>query len=561
MQKVETEQLLPPMASTVNAKVSKCIFAKSRCIRGLLAIAAVALAAATLLPSCMTKKHSLSDVCPFKQPDVSVPIYHSTRPRLFSILNNTFVQQPHTILLPVAPHILQAESDGEYSGWKQAANIKYILDQFTVDGGVVALTKRASATAAKEIYDIVVYLPIQSERDVVFTGAYPSKEELVKNFDVQDVFSVADLPTHLATQKSHKTQILSTVLPETLFKSLPQSVVDQLAEKGIEIEYSFEALQAFHTSRFVKTEQELVRLAFASQLAAWVHKRVGKYIARADSVTEIELMTEFIRLSALCGGDLQSYPPIVGAGPNSAVLHYRTGTFRGLAHAPIDKDTFVLIDAAPEFVGYTSDLTRTYPRRKQWTREMREVYGIVERVQSKFVHEHYQLGADWAAINRLAAVDLTVELVNAGFILGTAEEAIAAGVANAVFMPHGLGHPVGLEVHDPTPASFFGSVDDAAFIPREEGMEEFFAWSKETRPALYDAARATFKVPKGHVCTVEPGVYFIPKLLEQVRKGPLAKFVNWAKLEAGNYVSLGGVRIEDVVLFDHAGQKLIVTRL
>ncbi|KAJ3063590.1 hypothetical protein HDU99_004772 [Rhizoclosmatium hyalinum] len=533
----------------------------SKAARVILGLSLAVTAMTMFMPGCMSNNKSPSDVCPFEQPDISTPIYKSTRPHLFRILNKA-LPEPLTILLPVAPRILQAESDGEYPNWKQTANVKYILDQFTIDGGVVGLTRKANANAETqdgELYDISVYLPIQTDRDVVFTGAYPSKEALIEQFHVQEVYSVADLPAHLAVKVKSGESVVSTVSQDILFQSLPASVISELEGENVKIPFSFEAQQAFWNARFIKTDEELVRLTYASRLAAWVHKKVGKYISKADSITEIELHAEFTRLSALCGGDLQSYPPIVGAGPDAAVLHYRTGTFRGLAHAPVPDETFILIDAAPEFVGYTSDLTRTYPRHKKWNAQMKEVYGIVERVQSKFLHTHYQLDADWAAINLLSKIDLTEELIKAGFILGTVEEAVAANVANTVFMPHGLGHPVGLEVHDPTPASFIGSRFEAAFIPNEE-LGSFFAWSKETHPRLYDAALANFKVPKGHVCTVEPGVYFIPKLLEQVKKSPIAKFVNWTKIEEGDYVSLGGVRIEDVVLFDHAGNKRIITR-
>ncbi|KAJ3073093.1 hypothetical protein HDU98_002238 [Podochytrium sp. JEL0797] len=559
---MEKQDLLPTSATSTPALPhSRCPLGKSRCVRILLTIAAVGLAAAWFLPQCMHKhRKSPSDVCPFEQPDLSTPIFLSTRPRLFKILDDS-LPEPHTLLLPVAPQVLQSESDNDFPGWKQTANVRYLMGDFTIDGGVIALSRKAStdnSTLSEDLYDMTVYLPLQTERESVFLGAFPSREQIMAEFQVQNVFSVAELPSHLSALKLE--QILSTVAPDVLFKSLPQTVIAEFAEQHVDIQFSFEAQQAFWNSRFVKTDQEFVRLTFASRLAAWVHQRISKLIANSKVITEIELMTEFVRLSALCGGDLQSYPPIVGAGPNAAVLHYRTGLYRGLAHKPIQDNTFVLVDAAAEFAGYASDLTRTYARHNKWNKQMKEVYGIVSRVQEKFVQKHYQLDADWAAINRLAALDLTEELVHAGFILGTVEEALEKGVANAVFMPHGLGHPVGLDVHDPTPASFIGSVSDAAFVPGE-GVDEFFAWSKQTRPALFDAALANFKVFKGHVCTVEPGVYFIPNLLEKVKEGPLSKFVNWSKIEEGDYVNtVGGVRIEDVVLFDHSGKKRVITR-
>ncbi|KAJ3390781.1 hypothetical protein HDU84_007026 [Entophlyctis sp. JEL0112] len=527
-----------------------------------------------------------NDVCPtYRQPDISVPVFAETRPRLFSVLADTFADhtRPHTIILPTASHVLHAESDAEYSGWKQSANLKYLFDQFPVDGGVVTLDQTPLG------YDITVYLPEQTEREIAFLGEYPSEEVIKGQFQVDNVLSVTELPARLTNMTKGGFEILSTVSILELYKALPRSVIDELTENQVKIQFSSEALQAFYQSRFVKTPAELQRLIYASRLAFWVHKQIEQLVLYSKVINEIELHTEFVRLSALCGGDLQScqcssflivpgsFPkidePIVGAKENSAVLHYRTGFNRTLAHLPIPEASFVLVDAAPEFVGYTSDLTRTYPRGNKWTNEMKEVYGIVERVQEKFLNEHYQEGANWAEITQLSRVDLTDELIRSGFILGSLQEAVDKGVAG-VFMPHGrfifqkptcklklarkgLGHPVGLEVHDPTPESTIDAHEVSSF---ESLGSSYFAWSKDAQPVLHAATMANFTVFRGHICTVEPGVYFIPRLLTAAREGPLAQYINWEKIDAGGYATLGGVRIEDIVLIDHDGRKRIITR-
>ncbi|KAJ3124801.1 hypothetical protein HK100_011103, partial [Physocladia obscura] len=492
------------------------------------------------------RHRSLGDSCPFEQPDLSVPLFHATRPRLFASLARSFNGSvPHSIILPAAHHVLHAESDAEYMYWKQTANLKYLMDSYPIDGGVVVLNSKL------EGYEIVVYLPEQNDRDIAFLGPLPSKEYIIKEYHVQNVFSIVDLPDHLSVKAKTNVEILTTVESVDLYNSLPANVVEKLARIDVAVAFSDVALQAFYQARFVKTKEELTRLVFASHLASWVHKRVEKYIAFSKEVNEIWLHTEFVRLSALCGGDIQSYEPIIGAGPNAATLHYRTGFNRAISHVPVKDETFVLIDAAPEFAGYTSDLTRTYARSRKWTKEMEEVFGIVNRVQTKFIHEYYNLGADWMTINQLSKVDLTNELVEAEFIFGSVEEALANNVA-FIFMPHGLGHPVGLEVHDPTPSNFVRPLEQSGFAPPTE-LADYLLQTEKFHLAPYNVA--SYEVFKGHITTVEPGVYFIPKILEAAKNGPIGKYVNWEKIEHGDYVSLGGVRIEDVILIDHDGSK------
>ncbi|KAJ3266966.1 hypothetical protein HDU77_008311 [Chytriomyces hyalinus] len=524
---------------------------------------------------------SLTDECPrhISPPSLANSIYVETRPRLFNELSKSLDASPHILLVPSAPRPLHAESDSEYSGWKQTANVKYLLDDYPIGGGLVALTR--CLENCTDPYSLSIYLPVQTEREDVFMGAFPSAADLIKQYRVSNVYAVTQLAEHLAPFA--KAGVLSTVPTPVLFESLPTHVTQEIVDGGVNVQYSADAVQSFHRARFVKTELELERLIFASRLAGWVHAGVAEYIYKSKSVSENDLYTEFVRLSSLCGGDLQAYPPIVGAGPNGAVLHYRTGASHASAHAKIQPNTFVLIDAAPEYAGYTSDLTRTYVRggkgsgkgmfecshhagkRNGWTREMKEVYGIVERVQQRFI-DAYALGADWSALNSDFFSNFTSELIQARFIVGvTLQEAIDLRAAS-VFMPHGLGHPVGLEVHDPTPTVFLaGSSAKSIKLLGNQTLglaatAEYWSWAKTQKPQLYNSELASYQVFKGHIATVEPGIYFIPKLLESVRKDSRGDCINWAKIDGGNYVALGGVRIEDVVMFGHDGVKRVITR-
>ncbi|KAJ3206465.1 hypothetical protein HDU67_008155, partial [Dinochytrium kinnereticum] len=167
---------------------------------------------------------------------------------------------------------------------------------------------------------------------------------------------------------------------------------------------------AFARARFVKSGSELVALKRAGNLAAWAHRRAEEYLLRARRANEVEVAAEFVGVGGVCGGWLQAYSPIVGAGPHGAILHYRTGENLTAGYAPIPPETLVLIDASPEYHGYASDLTRTYIRGGHPTKvsfslghaedapttpQAREVLGIVKRVQEHAVRMLYGEGRWW----------------------------------------------------------------------------------------------------------------------------------------------------------------------
>jgi len=193
----------------------------------------------------------------------------------------------------------------------------------------------------------------------------------------------------------------------------------------------------------------------------------------------MQLYSIFNHLCTLCGGRVQAYNPIVGAGKDGAVLHFRTGSDRARAYSPIQNDSLVLIDAGPEFRGYASDLTRTWwyvvrsgtekERLGQSTHPDHHrgtffsslggpavystsisdpkkalMFSIVEKTQSAAIQTFFTQGSTWAQVDATAVQTFTRELVSAGFFnmdQVDVERLIQERVVHA-FMPHGLGHPV-----------------------------------------------------------------------------------------------------------------------
>jgi Xaa-Pro aminopeptidase len=232
-----------------------------------------------------------------------------------------------------------------------------------------------------------------------------------------------------------------------------------------------------------------------------------------ERALQIELEAEFFR----AGGTRTGYGTIVGTGSNSAVLHF----------APSERRTrsgdFVLVDAGAAIGRYTADVTRTYvvdaPSPFQ-----RDLYQVVLSAQERAITRCVP-GAEWTDIHLACAVDLVAGLVSMGVMHGN-PSALVEQEAHTLFFPHGLGHMVGLGVRDASGLA----------IGR----------TKNPRPSLR-TLRMDLPLAAGYVVTVEPGLYFIPPLLQDpARRATYRDAVNWPLVD--QHLDLGGVRIEDNIL-------------
>ncbi|KAJ1558274.1 hypothetical protein HK096_002581 [Nowakowskiella sp. JEL0078] len=438
----------------------------------------------------------------------------------------------------------------ELSGFRHPANILYILGNLPVSEGIVAITAPLSSDYQNiDLWRINVFIPKLSTREAVFLGSIPTPEEIKKNYIVDEVFSVSDFQKFIKGKLAY-----STVEPDELPSNIPSNL-DIYFDEGVE--------QAFFEARFHKTEEELELLKFSSQLSAWAHSKVASRIEQEPEISEIVLASYFTQLTATCGCHLQAYPPIVGVGKSSGVLHFRTGENETEGYEKITTPNFVLIDAAGEYHGYASDITRTLARKGEWTPQMREIYDMVETAQTAALSA-FGFGISWEFVKWVSAYTLTRELLNAGFLQGGNVFELLYFDAWRVFMPHGLGHSVGLDVHDPTPKKLT-SIQWSEKMTSKEAAEKHILppipqWvlnHMSNKVDLFD-----YSIGYGQIVTIEPGVYFIPSWFEYIKSlgtsGPGA-YVNWKKVE--EYVDIGGVRIEDIVVINYDGEKEIISRL
>ncbi|MCK5203121.1 MAG: M24 family metallopeptidase, partial [Desulfobacterales bacterium] len=194
-------------------------------------------------------------------------------------------------------------------------------------------------------------------------------------------------------------------------------------------------------------------------------------------------------------------------------------------------DMIVNDSGAESVMQYASDITRTFPVNGKFDRQQREIYSIVLEAQTKAI-EAIQPGLEYRDVHFLACRHLTAGLKALGLIKGDVAAAVAAG-AHALFMPGGLGHMLGLDVHD---MEGLGE-DYVGYTDEIQRSEQFCTCNLRLARAL----------ESGFVITVEPGLYFIPELIDQWKAGrKFEEFINYNIVEA--YRNFGGIRIEDDVL-------------
>ena len=209
--------------------------------------------------------------------------------------------------------------------------------------------------------------------------------------------------------------------------------------------------------------------------------------------------------------------------------------------AVLEDGRLVICDAGCELDDYCSDHTRTMPVNGKFTQRQLEIYSIVEECHD-YVLDVAKPGVKYMDVHFAVCRKMTERLKDLGLMKGDTDEAVKAG-AHAMFLPHGLGHMMGMDVHD------------------MEGLGQIYVgFDEETRPNLEqfgtNCLRMGRKLEEGFVLTDEPGIYFIPALIDDWKaSGHCKEFINFDKLET--YKDFGGIRIEDDILITKEGCRFL----
>ena len=294
---------------------------------------------------------------------------------------------------------------------------------------------------------------------------------------------------------------------------------------------SMELIQAVVKMRSVKTQEEIEEMERAAEIGYKMHTTAMKLIR--PGVTE-----------KYVAGQVDGIAHSYGAQVSFATIFSQHGEIMhgNPSLALLEAGRLALCDAGAETVNnYCSDNTRTMPVSGKYTQRQLEIYSIVEACHD-LVLNVAKPGVKYMDCHFAVARLMTERLKELGLMKGDTEEAVHAG-AHAMFLPHGLGHMMGMDVHD------------------MENLDQInVGFDEETRPILdqfgTNCLRMGRRLEEGFVVTDEPGIYFIPALIDDWRKsGHCAEFLNFDLLET--YKDFGGIRIEDDILITKDGCRFL----
>jgi Xaa-Pro dipeptidase len=285
-------------------------------------------------------------------------------------------------------------------------------------------------------------------------------------------------------------------------------------------------INGLHYRRAIKTAYEMASLRQANRRAV-----AGHIAARAAFKTggsEFDVHLAYLAATRHLENELP-YQSIIGENENGACLHYRQ---KSRDRYPAGSLHAMVIDAGAEHNGYIADITRSYAA---YGGDFADLIKAMDKAQRKIV-AGVAVGVPYERLNEQAHLAIARILADFNIVRLAPEEMVERRISN-VFFPHGLGHFIGLQVHD-----VGGHMKDPSGTLRPA-------------PEKYPSLRLTRTLEAGHAVTIEPGLYFIDMLLAQLRNSSEGKHVDWARIET--FRKFGGIRVEDNILVHDNGPENI----
>jgi Xaa-Pro aminopeptidase len=360
--------------------------------------------------------------------------------------------------------------------------------------------------------------------DIIWMGVQPSMQELGERVGVKEVRPFSELKKYIQGRELH---FLPPYQAENkiLLSNLTGKSVEKLGELS-----SVPLIQAIVKLRSKKEANEIEQIEEACKIGVLMHETIMKSCKSGVSEQYLAGLAEGVTLSY---GKGVSFPVILSQRGEVLHNHRHDGILK--------KGNLLLVDAGAENnFRYTSDYTRTLPVDGVFETKQREIYEIVLRANTEAIAS---LKPDiyYRNVHLFASQIIAEGLKELGLMKGDIQEAVKVG-AHALFFPHGLGHQMGLDVHDmENLGENFVGYDDTISRSKQFGLS---------------ALRMGRKLQEGFVITVEPGIYFIPDLIDIWKKErKFEQFINYAKVE--EYRDFGGIRIEDDVLITGNSHRVL----
>ncbi|MBQ7360866.1 MAG: aminopeptidase P N-terminal domain-containing protein [Bacteroidaceae bacterium] len=366
--------------------------------------------------------------------------------------------------------------------------------------------------------------------DIVWTGVQPTIKEKCERVGITETRPMAQLAVYLKNAQA-KGQTIHFLPP---YRGEQQVWLQELlgvTPAAQQAAASMKFIRAVINQRNYKSDEEIAQIEEAIDVSVDMHCAAMRAVR--PGVTESQIAAIVHAEAAKHGFDL-SFPII--ATVNGQTLHnHAYGT------TPLKEGQMFLLDSGCEnAMHYAGDLTTTMPVGKQFTEQQRIVCNILRRAHLAAV-DALKPGVEFRNVHNIVLTEIAKGMTDLGLMKGNPEEAALAGAA-CMFLPHGLGHMMGLDVHD---MENLGEVN----VGYEEGR------TKSTQFG-FKSLRLARALEPGFVFTVEPGIYFIPDLIDKWRaEKQFTDFICYDKLDA--WRNFGGIRNEeDYLVFEGGSRRL-----
>lgn len=366
--------------------------------------------------------------------------------------------------------------------------------------------------------------------EIIWEGEQQKLADKAKSIGVMETAEVSTLKNVIADFRKKKKRI--HYLPQHLDNNIRKiSDLLNISVKQVPQRFSVELTKAVISQRSIKSKKEIAEIEKALKISYKLHTSAMRETKSGKSEYEIVESMEKILISK---GSRWAYLPIFTIrGERLHNHHYNN---------KMQKGDLVINDSGAESPNglYSSDITRTFPVNGKFTKRQKAIYEIVLKSQLAAI-KAIKPGVTFLEIHLLTAKIIAEGLKNLGLMKGDVDSAVKVG-AHALFFPHGLGHMMGLDVHD-----------------MEDLGEDYIGYNdKIKRSEQFGLAYLRFakELQSGNMLTVEPGIYFIPQLIKQWQsENKFKEFINYKKVI--EYLDFGGVRIEDNILVTKNSHRVL----
>ena len=359
--------------------------------------------------------------------------------------------------------------------------------------------------------------------DVIWTGSMDSPERLAAKAGIANVSDMSALAGALPSW-------VRFIAPHDGHLVMRLAALTGISHRAMKRHEDVGLRRAIIEQRSHKSDEEVAEMEEAIGVTKLMLREAVKF--NREGLRESDVLAALLG-PAIARERAQAFGPIV-------TVHGETLHNTHYAHV-LTKGRMLVIDCGAESPnGYCSDITRSFAVADDWSERQRAIYDAVARAQKAGIEETNRVGASQFDVHMKACRELAGALAELGLMRGDLDEAVRAG-AHALFLPHGIGHMLGLDAHDMENLG-----DDVGYAPGTKRSSQFGL----------DALRLARTLEPGFVVTVEPGCYFIPELIDRWKATRhLEAFINYEKVE--KFRDFGGIRIEDDVLITKSGSRVL----